>query len=66
MFRLPVTFPEASKDTLLCDTSQFTKTLVAQPDGNYYQWSTGDTGLSVIIHHPGTYWFNTDFGCGRW
>jgi gliding motility-associated-like protein len=61
----PVTFPEASKDTLLCDTSQFTKTLVAQPDGNYYQWSTGDTGLSVIIHHPGTYWFNTDFGCGQ-
>ena len=60
-----VTFPLASKDTALCDTSHFTKTLTAQPGGNYYIWNTGDTGTAITIHHPGGDWFNTDFGCGR-
>jgi hypothetical protein len=60
----PITFPQASKDTLLCDTSQLTETQNAQPGGNYYRWGNGATGQSIIIHQPGTYWYNTDFGCG--
>ena len=60
----PITFPQASRDTLLCDTNRFTETLMAQPGGAYYQWNTGETTTTITIHQPGTYWYNTDFGCG--
>jgi gliding motility-associated-like protein len=56
--------PSAGHDTLICDTNAFTKTLTARSGANFYNWSTGDTTESITVDSIGTYWLETDYGCG--
>jgi len=48
-------------DTTVCDSSSFVKTLTAQPIYENYLWNTGETGPSITVTTPGTYWVDAGF-----
>ena len=55
---------DLGRDTALCDTTQFIRTLIAPPDMDAYRWSTGDMLPFITITQPGSYWVEVKNVCG--
>ncbi|MFN5629168.1 MAG: hypothetical protein ACK48W_07765, partial [Bacteroidota bacterium] len=53
-----------NKDTVVCRQANFNQTLNAFSGFDTYQWNTGDTGRTLNISSPGTYWVTATNWCG--
>ncbi|MFT3737504.1 MAG: T9SS type B sorting domain-containing protein [Breznakibacter sp.] len=52
---------EISPDTVLC--ANYTLTLDAGEEYVFFQWNTGETGRTIEVSEPGTYWAIANDGC---
>lgn len=58
------TLPDLGRDTALCDTTLFSRTLQAPPGMDVYQWTTGETTAEILVGQPGLYAVEVRNTCG--